>query len=144
MFSGSALAGTESEPSKTLSPYFFVEGNAPGVEAFPLEGTEVTANVSGVIADVVVKQTYRNDGTTPINAKYVFPASTRAAVHGMQIRIGDAVVVAKIKEREQANREFEAAKEAGKTASLLEEQRPNVFTMSVANIMPKDRVEVEL
>lgn len=144
LFSGSALAGTESEPAKTLSPYFFVEGNAPGVEAFPLEGTEVTANVSGVIADVVVKQVYRNDGTTPINAKYVFPASTRAAVHGMQIRIGDAVVVAKIKEREQANREYEAAKEAGKTASLLEEQRPNVFTMSVANIMPADRVTVEL
>lgn len=129
---------------KTLSPYFFVEGNAPGVEAFPLESTEVEANVSGVVADVVVKQTYRNDGALPINVKYVFPASTRAAVHGMQMRVGGARVIAKIKEKQQAQVEFAQAQAEGKTASLLEEQRPNVFTMRVANVMPKDRVEVEL
>lgn len=129
---------------RTLSPYFFVEGAAPGVEAFPLEATEVTVNVNGVIADVLVKQTYKNEGAVPLNARYVFPASTRAAVHGLQMQVGDKKVVAKIKERQQAAREFQEAKRAGKTASLLESQRPNVFTMSVANIMPQDRVEVEL
>jgi Ca-activated chloride channel homolog len=93
---------------------------------------------------VTVTQVYENHGTVPINGKYVFPGSTRAAVHGMRIRIGDKAVVARIKERQQAAKEFEEAKAAGKSASLLEQQRPNVFTMSVANIMPGDRVEVEL
>ncbi len=132
------------DPERTLSPYFFVEGAHDAVERFPLEATDVVANVSGVIADVTVKQTYRNDGTVPINARYVFPASTRAAVHGLQLRIGDKRVIAKIKPRDQATQAFRQATAAGKSASLLEQERPNVFTMSVANIMPGDRVEVEL
>lgn len=129
---------------KTLSPYFFVEGAKPGVDALPLESTKADVRISGVIADVTVKQTYRNDGEATISARYVFPASTRAAVYGMQMKIGSRVIVAKIKEREEARKEYEEAKAAGKTASLLEEDRPNLFTMNVANILPKDRIEVEL
>lgn len=129
---------------RSLSPYFFVEGSAPGVDALPLKRTEADVHVSGVIAEVVVRQTYRNDGDQTLSARYVFPASTRAAVHGMQMRIGDRLIEAKIKEREEARREYEEAKSAGKTASLLEEDRPNVFSMSVANIVPGDEVEVEL
>jgi len=62
----------------------------------------------------------------------------------MRIRVGDKAVVARIQERQKAAQEFEEAKAAGKSASLLEQQRPNVFTMAVANILPGDRVEVEL
>jgi Ca-activated chloride channel family protein len=142
MRTGPALAQKDAE--RTLSPYFLVEQTADGVEEFPLESTRVVANVNGVIADVTVEQTYRNDGVAPINARYVFPASTRAAVHGMQIQVGDKRVVAKVKEREQAAKEFSAAKAAGKTASLLEQDRPNVFSMSVANVLPGDRVQVVL
>src|SRR5262245_50224829 len=138
------LVQAEDQPTeKTLSPYFFVDG-PNGVDAFPLKSTDVVVNISGVIADVTVTQVYENQGAVPINARYVFPGSTRAAVHGMRIRIGDKVVVARIKERQQAAKEFAEAKAAGKSASLLEQQRPNVFTMSVANILPGDRVEVEL
>lgn len=144
LFTTRGLAQAEDLPEKTLSPYFFVDGKNPDIDAFPLKSTAVVANVSGVIADVTVTQVYENHGTVPINGKYVFPGSTRAAVHGMRIRIGDKAVVARIKERQQASREFEEAKAAGKSASLLEQQRPNVFTMAVANIMPGDRVEVEL
>jgi Ca-activated chloride channel family protein len=97
-----------------------------------------------VIADVTVTQVYENHGSVPINGRYVFPGSTRAAVHGMRMRIGDKTVTARIKEREQASKEFAEAKAAGKSASLLEQDRPNVFTMAVANVMPGDRVEVEL
>ncbi len=129
---------------KTLSPFFVVEGAKPGVEALPLESTRADVHIAGVIADVTVTQTYRNDGDRTISARYVFPASTRAAVYAMKMTIGDRVITAKIKEREQAKHEYEEAKAAGKTASLLEEERPNVFTMSVANILPKDRIEVEL
>jgi Ca-activated chloride channel family protein len=129
---------------RTLSPYFFVDGTKAGTESFPLKSTSVTANVSGVIADVTVTQIYENQGTTPLHARYVFPGSTRAAVHGMRIRVGDKAVVAKIKERQKAAQEFQEAKAAGKNAALLEQQRPNVFSMAVANIMPGDRVEVQL
>jgi Ca-activated chloride channel family protein len=132
------------QPDKTLSPFFVVDGAKPGVEALPLESTRADVRIAGVISDVTVTQTYRNDGDRTISAKYVFPASTRAAVYAMKMTIGDRVITAKIKEREQAKHEFEEAKAAGKTATLLEEERPNVFTMSVANVLPKDRIQVEL
>src|ERR1044071_1224085 len=138
-FSGSA----QDVEDKTLSPYFFVQGD-PGVDRLPLKDTRVEINVSGVIADVKVLQTYRNEGSRPINATYVFPASTRAAVYSMRMRIGDQVIVAKIKEREKAKAEFDEAKQAGKSASLLEQDRPNVFSMSLANIMPGEQVEIQL
>jgi len=128
---------------KTLSPYFFVQGD-PTLDHLPLKDTRVQIAVSGVIADVQVLQTYRNEGSRPINARYVFPASTRAAVYAMSMRIGDQLIVAKIKEREKAKQEFDKAKAEGKSASLLEQNRPNVFSMSLANVMPGDQIEIEL
>jgi len=89
-------------------------------------------------------QTYRNEGSRPINASYVFPASTRAAVYAMRMKIGDQIIVAKIKEREAAKQEFDKAKQEGKSASLLEQDRPNVFSMSLANVMPQEQIEIEL
>ena len=136
-------ASAQTQDDRTLSPYFVVKGD-PEVDHLPLKDTRVELAVSGVVADVKVVQTYRNEGSRPINASYVFPASTRAAVYAMRMRIGDQVVVAKIKEREAAKREFDAAKKEGKSASLLEQNRPNVFSMSLANIMPRDQIEVEL
>ena len=134
----------EKEPEdKTLAPYFVVKGD-PSVDHLPLKDTRVDISVSGVIADVKVRQIYRNEGARPINASYVFPASTRAAVYSMRMQLGNDIIVARIKEREQAKQEFEKAKEEGKSASLLEQQRPNVFSMSLANIMPQEQVEIEL
>jgi Ca-activated chloride channel family protein len=97
-----------------------------------------------VIAELTVTQSYKNVGKQPINARYVFPASTRAAVHGMRMQVRDQIIEAQIKERQQASQTFETAKKAGKNASLLEQERPNVFTMQVANVMPGDRLEVTL
>jgi Ca-activated chloride channel family protein len=134
----------KTSPDKTLSPYFVVEDGDPALDGMPLLGTKVHVAVSGVVADVTVTQSYQNRGKRPIHARYVFPASTRAAVHGMKMTIGDRVITARIKERGQAKHEFERAKESGKSASLLEEDRPNVFTMSVANILPGDRIDVTL
>jgi Ca-activated chloride channel homolog len=139
----SIYGSAQTQKDKTLSPYFFVQGD-PNLDQLPLKDTSVQIDVSGVIADVKVLQTYRNEGSRPINARYVFPASTRAAVYAMRMRIGDQVVVAKIKEREKAKQEFDKAKQEGKSASLLEQNRPNVFSMSLANIMPADQIEVEL
>src|SRR6476619_5563098 len=128
---------------KTLAPYFVVQGD-PSVDHLPLKDTRVEILVSGVIADVKVRQIYRNEGSRPINASYVFPASTRAAVYAMRMQIGNEIIVAKIKEREQAKQDFDKAKEEGKSASLLEQDRPNVFSMNVANIMQNDTIAVEL
>src|SRR5262249_52569651 len=103
------------EKDKTLSPYFFVQGD-PSVDQLPLKDRAVKSGVSGVSGEVEVLQTYRIEGSRRTNARYVFPASTRAAVYSMRMRIGDQVVVAKIKEREKAQQEFEKAKEEGKSA----------------------------
>jgi len=129
---------------KTLSPYFFVEGGDPAVDQLPLKQTHVDVAIAGVIADVTVRQVYENRGTRPIHARYVFPASTRAAVYGMTMTVGNVRTVARIKERQQAAREFEAAKQQGKSASLLEQSRANVFSMKVANVLPGDTIAVEL
>lgn len=134
----------KTEEDKTLAPYFMVDGGDAATDSFPLKETSVSVNISGIIADTYVTQVYANNGENPINASYVFPASTRVSVHGMQMQIGNQIVTAQIKEKEEAEAEFEEAKEEGKSASLMEERRPNVFTMDVANIMPGDEVRIEL
>jgi Ca-activated chloride channel family protein len=140
---GSFSAFAQTQEDKTLSPFFYVDGD-PKVDRLPLKDTNVDIAVSGMIVDVKVVQTYRNEGSRPINATYLFPASTRAAVYSMRMTIGDQIIYAKIKEREAAKEEFETAKKEGKSASLLEENRPNVFSMKLANIMPNDQIEIEL
>lgn len=139
----SSYVFAQTQDDRTLSPYFFVEGD-PNVDSLPLKDTSVEIAVSGVIADVRVVQTYRNEGSRPINASYVFPASTRAALYAMRMKIGDKIIVAKIKERTAAKQEFETAKREGKSASLLEQDRPNLFSMRLSNIMPGDQIEIEL
>lgn len=129
---------------KTESPYFFIKSNDPAVDQLPLKSTRVDVRVSGVIADVTVVQTYKNEGQRAIEAKYVFPGSTRAAVHGMNVRLADRLITAKIREKQQARIEYDVAKKEGKTAALLEQHLPNVFQMNVANILPGDDVKVEL
>jgi Ca-activated chloride channel family protein len=129
---------------KTESPYFFVKSDDPAIDALPLKSTEVDVKVSGVIADVTVTQTYRNEGTRAIEAKYVFPGSTRAAVGGLNVRLADRLITAQIREKQQARIDYDAAKKEGRTAALLEQHLPNVFQMNVANILPGDEVKVEL
>lgn len=141
---GTACAQAPADATRTLSPYFVVTGSEPGVDALPLKSTRVDVTVSGVIADVTVTQTYRNEGATPIEARYVFPASTRAAVYALRLRVGDRVVDAEIREKQQARRDYETAKKEGKSAALLEQQRPNVFSMAIANVMPNDEIAVDL
>ncbi len=145
LLAGAGAAHAEdSEALKTESPYFAVDGADPSVDRLPLKGTQVKVNVLGPIAEVTVTQQYRNEGQRPIEARYVFPGSTQAAVHAMSVRLGDRLLTARIREKQAARAEYQQAKTAGKTAALLEQQRPNVFQMNVANILPGDDVKVEL
>ncbi|MCI8950621.1 MAG: VWA domain-containing protein [Lachnospiraceae bacterium] len=129
---------------QTLAPYFFIQGQDSSADHFPLKETKVSTSINGIIAETYVTQTYANEGQEAINASYVFPASTKVSVHGMTMEIGDQVITAKIKEKEEAKEEFEEAKSEGKSASLLEQQRANAFTMDVANIMPGDTIRIQL
>lgn len=129
--------------TRTLAPYFSVHGTQTG-EGLGLVNTKVAVQVTGTLADVVVEQTYTNRGTAPIEAEYLFPASTRAAVHGMEMKIGDRQINAVIQEKAKAAAIYAAAKTEKKTAALLEQKRPNVFQMQVANIGPGETVAVTL
>ena len=133
----------QASADRTRSPYFFVKGDA-AVDQLPLKATSAKVAIAGVIADVTVTQVYRNTGTKPLEAVYVFPGSTRSAVYAMTMRIGERVLRAQIKERGQARADYEQAKQEGRSASLLEQWRPNVFQMNVANILPGDEIQVEL
>src|SRR5262245_66186191 len=95
-------AAADPAEDRTLSPYFFIEGGDPAVDRLPLERTSVDVAVAGVIAQVTVHQIYKNDGSRPIHARYVFPASTRAAVNGLRMRIGNDVVEARVRKRDRA------------------------------------------
>lgn len=110
----------------------------------PLIRTDVTLDVRGLIASGTVTQQYVNDTSAPIEAIYVFPLPHDAAVYDLEIHIGNRVIRSVIKEREEAKRTYEAAKSEGKRAALVEEERPNIFTASVANLMPGDHVAVQL
>ena len=143
MISATAHSQETTGEDETTSPYFFVN-DSTGTDQLPLKATSAEVNISGVIAEVKVKQTYCNEGTNTIEAIYVFPASTKAAVHYMQMTLGNRILIAKIEEKQKARQEYEEAKEEGKTATLLEQNRPNVFQMNVANILPGDTIQVEM
>jgi len=108
----------------------------------PLEHTHVEARLTGFVSEVEVTQTYTNPLSTPIEAVYVFPLPENAAVHHMRMVIGRRVVEAKVRERRQARALYAKAKREGHTAALLEQERPNVFTQSVANIEPGKKIDV--
>ena len=131
----------ESSEDKTLAPWLQVVGDTTLV---PLLSTSANVQIAGVIADVHISQVFHNTGKKPIEAIYVFPGSTRAAVYAMRMTIGKRTIVAKIEERKKARKDYEAAKKQGKSASLLEQQRPNVFQMNVANILPGDTIAIEM
>ncbi|MDX2112010.1 MAG: VIT and VWA domain-containing protein [Verrucomicrobiota bacterium] len=135
---------TQEPQDKTLSPYLQIKGSDSSLDSIPLKSTDIHVDLAGLFASVKVKQVYANKGTKPIEAIYVFPGSTRAAVHAMRLTVGEQVTEAEIKEKGEARQTYETAKQEGKTASLLEQHRPNVFQMSVATILPGDLVTVEM
>ncbi|HME13304.1 MAG TPA: marine proteobacterial sortase target protein [Candidatus Acidoferrum sp.] len=113
-------------------------------EALPLAHTDVALDVRGLVVAATVTQQYVNSAQEPLEAVYVFPLPHDAAVYDMEIRVGNRVIRSVIREREEAKRVYNAAKSAGQRAALVEEERPNIFTTSVANIMPGDHIEVRL
>jgi Ca-activated chloride channel family protein len=120
--------------------------NASGEEVgeFPLQHTEVAADVSGYIGRTVVEQVYGNPFSEVIEAVYVFPLPTMAAVNDFVMEIGGRKIVGLIRPREEAERIYQEARARGQTVSLLTQERPNIFTQSVANIEPGGEVKIKI
>ena len=119
--------------------------NGGPVALCPLTHTDVKADVAGYVARVTVTQQFANPSKTPIEAVYTFPLPGDAAVDDMTMTIGGTrVVKGEIKRREEAREIYEAAKSQGKAAALLDQERPNIFTQAVANIMPGENVAITI
>src|SRR5688500_1323631 len=114
------------------------------LEACPLKNTRVKVEITGFLARVRVTQEFENKFSEPVEAVYTFPLSQNAAVGDMTMRIGERTIRGKILRREEARIVYETAKEEGKAASLLDQERPNIFTQSVANIQTNEKVLFEI
>ncbi len=110
----------------------------------PLKHTDMQVNIIGPICDVLVTQQFHNTHQRPVEAIYVFPLPEDAAVTALTLTIGERVIRGEIREREQARHDYEQARDQGQGAALLEQERPNLFTISVANIQPDEQVQVSL
>jgi len=115
-----------------------------GIVECPLKHTDVKARISGFIARVKVTQTFHNPFDEKIEAVYVFPLPHNAAVDDMTMVVGERRIVGIIKKRAEARRIYEQAVRRGATASLLEQERPNIFTQTVGNIPPGEEVDIEI
>ena len=112
--------------------------------ACPLRHTDVAVEISGFVARVTVTQVFASRFTEPVEAIYTFPLSDRGAVDAMSMRTGDRTIRGEIKRREEARRLYEAARTAGQVAALLDQERPNIFTQTLANLMPGATVEIRI
>ncbi len=115
-----------------------------GEVVLPLRGTDVKAKVAVPCAGVTVTQRFANDRDRPLECVYIFPLPPEAAVTSLVFHVGDRKLTAELKERGAAERDYEAARESGRRASLLTAERADVFTTRVANIQPGEEVKVEL
>jgi Ca-activated chloride channel family protein len=108
----------------------------------PLKHTEVKAQVSGFLSRVTVTQDFENNFPEKIEAVYTFPLPQTAAVDDLTMLIGERAIKGKIMRREDAQSAYAAAKQIGKIATLLDQERANIFTQQVANILPGQRIRV--
>lgn len=123
-------------------PGTHVDPEGRPIIGFPLQATFVDVRIDGPMAQVSVEQTFENPFSGPIEAVYVFPMDDDAAVHAYSFRIGEREVVGRIEERDAARQRYEDARDAGQTAGLLEQAKPNVFVHSLANIAPGEMITV--
>ncbi|MCP9494185.1 MAG: VIT domain-containing protein [Pyrinomonadaceae bacterium MAG19_C2-C3] len=132
------ISGTGSGALQILTPTGEIQA------ACPLKHTDVKAEVSGFVARVNVTQVFANPSSEKIEAVYVFPLPAMAAVDDMKLEIAGRVVRGKILRREEARSVYEAARNAGQVTGLLDQERPNIFTQSVANIPPGAQVTITI
>jgi Ca-activated chloride channel family protein len=122
----------------------FRSGQAGRFIPAPTLKTDVQITVTGVIARAIVTQEFTNPGKDWAEGIYVFPLPETAAVDHLRMKVGERIIEGQIKERSEAKKVYEQAKQEGKRASLVEQERPNIFTTSITNIAPRDRITIEI
>jgi len=137
-------AGAARQPGVSNGGHMLSRAASGKLVALPLKHTDVDAQIAGVVAAVEVTQQFVNPFKEPIEATYVFPLPREAAIHAMTIQVGDRVIQGVVRKRARARAIYERARRRGQTAALLEQERPNIFTQSVANILPGEAIRVSL
>ncbi|MFY8274384.1 marine proteobacterial sortase target protein [Pseudoalteromonas sp. SSDWG2] len=137
-----SVASEANEGPKAQLNFEDVQGAqvAPGV----LLSTEAKMNITGLINHVQVTQVFVNRHPFAVNARYVFPLPSESAVHAMVMTVGERKIVGKIAEKQQAERQYQAAKRSGKRAALVKQQRANMFSSQLANLGPGEQVSITL
>ncbi len=132
-------------PNDMTSGGLLLKTKEPGkyIQA-PMVATDVDIDVTGPIARAKITQRFENPSDGWVEGVYVFPLPEDSAVDSLRMLIGDRIIEGEIKKKEEARQIYEEAKEAGKRASLIEQQRPNIFTNSVANIGPGETIVVQI
>src|SRR5215510_3370093 len=139
-------SGSVASAQNTVTPGSLqvVDPNGMPKAICPLKQTDVKAQISGFLSRVTVTQEFENPFKEKIEAVYTFPLPQNAAVDDMTMLVWDRTVRGKILRREEAEAVYEAAKTKGQTASLLNQERPNIFTQSVANILPGEQIKITI
>ena len=140
----SPVTVTAAQESETQGALQVLDATGKPKTICPLKHTSVKAEISGFISRVVVMQEFENPFKEKIEAVYTFPLPQNAAVDDMTMLVGDRTVRGRVLRREEAQAVYEAAKIGGKVASLLDQERPNIFTQSVANIMPGEQIKITI
>ncbi len=149
LLTGPAPASAQESANKGPSPNDMQSGSlllrmANGYTTATLLNTKVDMKISGLVARVSVRQEFRNTSADWVEGVYVFPLPDKAAVDRMRLHIGERFIEGEIQEKEQAKKTYEKAKQEGRKASLVEQQRANLFTTSVANVAPGELVVIEV
>lgn len=143
--SGSVHGSPSDRPGDQTSGSFLMRVRpGGGYVRSPVLSTDVKFTVSGTVARAVVSQQFRNDSPDWVEGIYVFPLPESAAVDRLRMQVGDRLIEGQIRERAQARAEYEAARDRGSLATLIELERPNIFTSSVANLGPGQTLTVEI
>ncbi|GHD08017.1 marine proteobacterial sortase target protein [Halioglobus japonicus] len=140
----STTVRAESTLNDAETGQLYLQGDAPGYQPAVLHGSSMSVDASGMIAVVTLKQVFSNPSDQWRKGVYAFPLPDDAAVRAMEMRIGERRIIGEIRERKEAQKAYKKARESGRKASLVEQQRPNLFTNRVANIGPGEEIEVTL
>ncbi len=139
-----AESNQESVVKKTEAGFFLKTSAGKVSVPAPLLNTKVTMTISGLIARTTVSQQFSNPSDEWVEGVYVFPLPEQAAVDHLRMKIGGRIIEGQIQERAQAKKTYANAKAKGQRASLLEQERSNIFTSSVANIAPHDPITIDI
>ena len=138
------LAPPTAQAAESAGALRAISSKGQSLGSCPLKHTEVRVEISGILARVTVAQRFENSFEHPIEAVYTFPLSHKSAVDDMTIQVGDRTIRGVIKRREEAKMIYEQARAQGKLAAVLDQERPNIFSQRIANVVPGQRIEVTI